>query len=285
MDASLRAALLGLSLPVHRMAGALPGAHPGSGPGRGEDFFQHRPYGPGEDVRAVDWRASARLGHLLVKERHRPLRQPLVLLLDTSDSMAFPVGGPSKHYRARQLAAALALLALARGDPVRLDVLSPRGFLPHRRALPVGNAASAAEALLQDTPLCGRAEVGAALLSLSADALAGKHTVLLSDLYGEVDALFRGLGRLVRTGAAVTVLHVLGHSDVHVPEGRHTLRDVETHKARAVEPEEARTLSARVEEWEALLRTRARHAGAEWVSVDAAALPGVTLRRWLGGKG
>jgi uncharacterized protein (DUF58 family) len=285
LDASLRAALLGLSLPVHRMVGALPGAHPGSGPGRGEDFFQHRPYGPGEDVRAVDWRASARLGHLLVKERHRPLRQPLALLLDSSDSMAFPVGGPSKHYRARQLAAALALLALGRGDPVRLDVLGPRGFVPAGRALPVGSAASAAEALLRHRLLTGRAEVGSALLSLSADALAGQHAVLLSDCYGDTDALLHGLERLVRTGAAVTVLHVLGQSDVHLGEGAQTLRDVETKLARAVASEEARTLGMRVEAWQAALRAGATHAGAEWVAVDAATLPGATLRRWLGGKG
>jgi uncharacterized protein (DUF58 family) len=285
LDASLRAALLGLSLPVHRIAGALPGAHPGSGPGPGEDFFQHRPYGPGEDVRAVDWRASARLGHLLVKERHRPLRQPLVLLLDASDSMGFPVAGPTKHYRARQLAAALALLALGRGDPVRLDVLGPRGFVPHGRALPVGNASSAAEALLRQTPLSGRAEVAGALLSLSADEMAGKHVVLLSDLYGDTAPLLRGLERLVRSGAALTVLHLLGQSDLQLGSGPQTLKDVETQEARTIDADEARTLGARVVAWQATLRAGVTRAGAEWVSVDAAALPGATLRRWLGGKG
>jgi uncharacterized protein (DUF58 family) len=284
LDASLRAALHGLSLPLHRISGALRGAHPGSGPGPGEDFFQHRPYGPGEDVRAVDWRASARLGHLLVKERHRPLRQPLVLLLDASDSMAFPVGGPTKHHRACQLAAALTLLALGRGDPVRLDVLGPKGFVQRGRVLPVGNAAGAAEALLQRAPLAGRAELGRALLSLSADALAGKHAVLLSDLYGDTDSILQGLERLVRSGAAVTVLHVLGRSDAHLGEKAQNLRDVETNEARAVEPEEARTLGERVTAWQASLRAGVTHAGAEWVAVDAGALPGATLRRWLGGK-
>jgi uncharacterized protein (DUF58 family) len=282
LDASLRAALLGLSLPVHRIHGALPGAHPGSGPGAGEDFFQHRPYGPGEDVRAVDWRASARLGHLLVKERHRPLRQPLVLLLDGSDSMGFPLGGPTKRHRARQLAAALALLALGRGDPVLLDVLGPQGFVPTARALPVGNALSAAEALLRHTG-GGRADVGSALLSLSAEALAGKHAVLLSDLYGDVRAIARGLERLVRSGAAVTVLHVLGRSDASLPPGAQTLKDVETLETRALGPGEE-TLGGRVDAWRASLQAALTHAGAEWVSVDAAVPPGATLRRWLGRK-
>jgi uncharacterized protein (DUF58 family) len=284
LDGPLRAALSGLTLPTHRIRGALPGMHPGSGPGAGEDFFQHRPYGPGEDVRAVDWRASARLGHLLVKERHRPLRQPLVLLLDATDSMAFPLGGPTKRHRARQLGAGLALLALGRGDPVRLDVLGPQGFSPAGRALPVGRAASAAEALLSRAG-GGRGDVGTALGALSADALAGTHTVLLSDCYGETSPIFSALARLVRSGAAVTVLHVLGTSDFNLPSGVASVRDVESGETLAVQPEEARALPGRVEAWRAALGMGMARAGAEWVPVEASAPPGVALRRWLRGKG
>lgn len=280
LEPALLAALVGLSLPVHRIRGALPGMHPGSGPGPGEDFFQHRPHGPGEDVRAVDWRASARLGHLVVKERHRPLRQPLVLLLDASPSMDFPRNGPTKRRRARQLAAALALLALRRGDPVRLDVLGPRGFAPAGRAFPVGNAASAAEALLAH-PGSGRAEVGSALASLSPDAFSGKHAILLSDCYGDAQLLLRGLERLVRSGAALSVLHILSASDWRLPAGEDAVRDAETHEVLSVPPEEARTLAGRVLAWRELLRTGATHAGAEWVEVEAEAPPGVALRKWL----
>ena len=281
LEPALLAALVGLSLPVRRIRGALPGMHPGSGPGTGEDFFQHRPHGPGEDVRAVDWRASARLGHLVVKERHRPLRQPLVLLLDGSDSMGFPRNGPSKRWRARQLAAAVAFLALRRGDPVRLDVLGPRGFTPTAQALPVGNAANAAESLLARVG-SGRSEVGSALLALPADAFSGKHAVLFSDLYGNMELLLRGLERLVRSGAAVSVLHILGASDMALPLGDAPVRDVETAEVLAVPPDEARALGARVEAWRHSLRQGATHAGAEWVAVEAEAPPGVALTEWLG---
>jgi uncharacterized protein (DUF58 family) len=284
LDASLRAALLGLALPVHRVRGVLPGMHPGSASGGGEEFFQHRPYGAGEDVRAVDWRASARLGHLLVKERHRPLRQPLVLLLDASDSMAFPRQGPTKRHRARQLAAALALLALRRGDPVDLAVLDTGRFLPVGRVLPVGNPAAAAETLVSRAIGGGRADVASALSSVSADALAGKHAVLLSDCYGETELLFAGLARLVASGVAVTVLHLLASSDVQLPAGAGAVRDVETGEARSVPPEEARALGARVAAWKEALQASAARAGAEWVAVQAEALPGVALRQWLGGN-
>jgi uncharacterized protein (DUF58 family) len=259
--------------------------HPGSRPGPGEDFFQHRPLAAGEDVRAVDWRASARLGHLVVKERHRPLRQPLVLLLDLSDSMAFPRAGPTKGLRARQLGAALTLLALRRGDPASLELLGPGGFAPTARVLPAGSAAGAAEVLLSRPTAGGRADVGRALASLSPDGLAGKHAVLLSDLYGDTDALEQGLKRLIRAGAAVSVLQILDQADRHLPPAARAVRDAETGETLGADTGEAQALTARVDAWERALEARATRAGAEWVSVDAAAEPGVALRAWLGGRG
>jgi uncharacterized protein (DUF58 family) len=284
LDASLLAALDGLSLPVRRVRGALHGVHPGSGPGPGEDFFQHRPYADGEDVRAVDWRASARLGHLVVKERHRPMRQPLVLLLDGSASMAFPRGGPSKGHRARQLGAALALLALRRGDPVTLQALGPKGFTPLGVAQPVGRAGAAAEALLARAGSGGRAELASALAALAPDAFSGKHAVLLSDLYGQVEGLLGALERLARAGAALTVLHLLSGCDTSLPEGARAVRDAETGETRAVEPPEAQAFRVRVEAWQQTLKAGVTHTGAEWVAVDADAPPGVALRAWLGGR-
>jgi len=284
LDRALRAALVGLGLPLHRVRGVLPGTHPGSGPGPGEDFFQHRQYAPGEDVRAVDWRASARLGHLLVKERHRPLRQPLVLLLDASASMEFPGGGPTKARCARQLAAALALLALRRRDPVSLQLLGPRGFTPAGRILPGTGAAPAAEALLSRARGGGRADVGQALASLLPERFTAQHLVLLSDLYGDTALLLRALDRLVRAGAAFSVLHVLSEADRSVPGGAGAVRDVETGEARSIPAHERGAFSARVEAWAAALERDATGAGAEWLSVDAARPPGATLREWLGGR-
>jgi uncharacterized protein (DUF58 family) len=284
LDAALLAALAGLSLPLRRVRGALQGLHPGSGPGPGEDFFQHRPYADGEDVRAVDWRASARLGHLVVKERHRPLRQPLVLLLDESASMAFPRGGVTKGHRARQLGAALALLALRRGDPVTLQALGPRGFTLLGVALPVGSAAAGAEALLARARGGGQAELASALAALAPDTLSGKHAVLLSDLYGPREALLAALGRLARAGAAVAVLQLLAACDVTLPPGARAVRDAETGETRAVEPPEAAAFTTRVEAWRRALESGVTRVGGEFVPVDADAPPGVALRGWLGGR-
>lgn len=278
LDEALLSALRSLSLPVRRARGVLPGAHAGGQPGRGEEFFQHRAYVRGEDVRAVDWRASARSGHLLVKDLHRPLRQPLALLLDESASMQLPSVG-SKALCARRLGAALAFLALRRGDPVTLFSLDAGAFSARARAVPGGRAAASAEALLAAARPCGRADLASALSSLAEAPLAGAHAVLLSDLYGDEARIAEGFSALARAGAALTVVQVLSAADREVPAG--SVRDAESDEGRLLGGADAAGLAVRVEQWASRLRGAALRASAEPVAADAALHPVRTLRRWL----
>jgi uncharacterized protein (DUF58 family) len=75
--------------------------------GRGLDFEEARPYAPGDDVRDMDWRTTARLGHPFIKT-YREERQPLLhIVLDRGPSMRF---GTRRRLKVTQ-AARLALLA------------------------------------------------------------------------------------------------------------------------------------------------------------------------------
>jgi uncharacterized protein (DUF58 family) len=280
LDAPLLAALASLSLPLHRARGAHLGHHAGSLPGRGDDFFQHRGYVRGDDVRAVDFRASARTGRLMIKEQHRPQRQPLALLLDTSASMGFPREGRAKLRAAQQLAAALAFLALRRGDPVALWAAGSARFAPLGRALPGGRPALEAQSLLERARLSGAADLPAALAALPAGAFAGAHVVVLSDLYGDPGQVAEGLSRIAAEGAALSVLHVLGVADVQLPPAAR-VRDAETGEEREAGAEERAALAARVEPWREGLAAAVARAGAEWRAVDAGTGAAVTLRDWL----
>jgi uncharacterized protein (DUF58 family) len=84
--------------------------------GSGIEFAAHRPYHHGDDLRYLDWNVYARYGELLLKrfQEERDLR--VHLLIDASPSML--VGSPTKFDYARQLAAALAYVALANLDQV-----------------------------------------------------------------------------------------------------------------------------------------------------------------------
>jgi uncharacterized protein (DUF58 family) len=75
--------------------------------GRGLDFEEARPYAPGDDVRDMDWRTTARLGTPYLKT-YREERQPLLhIVLDRGPSMRF---GTRRRLKVTQ-AARLALLA------------------------------------------------------------------------------------------------------------------------------------------------------------------------------
>src|ERR1700733_5441307 len=84
--------------------------------GGGIEFADHREYTPGDDFRYLDWNVYARHGELLLKRFQEEEDLHVYFLIDCSKSMAF--GTPVKFYLARQVAAALAYIALADLDRV-----------------------------------------------------------------------------------------------------------------------------------------------------------------------
>ncbi len=114
--------------------------------GQSLEFREYLPYQPGDDVRFVDWRASARYGgptdwvvRSFVAEEH--LR--LVVSVDARATMAFPPALP-KLLIARWLAEALARVAIESGDQVWLHQL----FAYHTSApLPIASESQLRAAL------------------------------------------------------------------------------------------------------------------------------------------
>ncbi len=84
--------------------------------GGGIEFADHREYTPGDDFRYLDWNLYARHDELLLKRFQEEEDLHVYFLLDCSRSMAF--GDPPKFDFARQVAAALAYIALADLDRV-----------------------------------------------------------------------------------------------------------------------------------------------------------------------
>jgi uncharacterized protein (DUF58 family) len=84
--------------------------------GTGIEFADHREYTPGDDFRYLDWNLFARHNELLLKRFEEEEDLHVYFLLDSSRSMAF--GDPPKFDFARQVAAALAYIALADLDRI-----------------------------------------------------------------------------------------------------------------------------------------------------------------------
>ena len=96
--------------------------------GTGVEFADHRQYVPGDDFRYLDWNLYARHDELLLKRFQEEEDLHVYLLLDSSRSMA--AGRPAKFDLARQIAAALAYVALSDLDRVSIYAFS-NGIVDH----------------------------------------------------------------------------------------------------------------------------------------------------------
>ncbi|MBI5549871.1 MAG: DUF58 domain-containing protein [Desulfobacterales bacterium] len=86
--------------------------------GAGIEFEEVRDYTPGDDVKSIDWKVSARLGRPFIK-RYREERELIIMLLvDLSASGRFGTGAANKQETAAEAAAILAFNAVRNNDKV-----------------------------------------------------------------------------------------------------------------------------------------------------------------------
>lgn len=113
--------------------------------GRGMDYQESRGYQPGDDVRHMDWRVTARSGHAHVKVFTEERERPLVLLMDYRPGMFFASRGEFKSVQSAKAAALLAWAAVQRGD--RVGALMFNG--DHHEVSPKGGAKGALQVIRQ----------------------------------------------------------------------------------------------------------------------------------------
>ncbi|MDU0355517.1 DUF58 domain-containing protein [Paraglaciecola aquimarina] len=86
--------------------------------GRGMEFDEARHYQPGDDIRAIDWRVTARTGKTHTKLYREEKERPVFVLTDLSSSMQFGTQLLFKSVQAAHLTALIAWAARKRGDRI-----------------------------------------------------------------------------------------------------------------------------------------------------------------------
>lgn len=86
--------------------------------GRGMEFDEVRPYQPGDDVRRLDWRVTARTGKVHTKLFREERERPVFLWVDYRAPMFFATRGVFKSVLAARAASLLAWSAINHNDRV-----------------------------------------------------------------------------------------------------------------------------------------------------------------------
>lgn len=86
--------------------------------GQGMEFDEVREYQPGDDIRAIDWNVTARMGSPYIKRFMEERELVVMFLLDVSASGRFGSGGKTKIDTAAEICALLAFSAIQNNDKV-----------------------------------------------------------------------------------------------------------------------------------------------------------------------
>lgn len=112
---------LARQLPLHKqkkVLNDLAASHASTIRGRGLDYAEVREYQAGDDIRAMDWRVTARTGDAHVKVFREEKERPVLLVCDLRAGMRFGSRRALKQVVAADLTALFAWAALEHGDRI-----------------------------------------------------------------------------------------------------------------------------------------------------------------------
>ncbi len=226
---ALRPRCNALMLPMHRpAASALAGAYRSRYRGRGVDFVESRNYQPGDDIRNMDWRVTARTGRAHTKVFQEERERPVLVVVDASPSLFFGTRKRLKSVAAGYLAAAIAWTAVKRGDRIGAFLFAPG---EHRELRPAGGRRGAMRLVqgLVDWLTPERAGEGHEPLSVALQRVRhavrpGSLVLIISDFYDLDEDCERHLSRL-RQHNDVVGCQVLDPAEEALPSGRYPITD------------------------------------------------------------
>ena len=258
--------------------------------GQGMEFSHVRAYQPGEDVRMIDWRVTARAGKPFVRQFIEERDLHVVLLVDVSGSARFGPGEKSPEEVARETAAALAFAATRHNDRISLVLVSDR--VEH--FVPTGSGRRHVFRLLSElishTPQ-GRGTDLSAGLQWLADTLLGRATIFVISDFIQSSAESSLRDALMRVGSVhdLVAVRLLTAAALELPDvGWVEMNDPESGRRVTFDSGQRKL---REEYHRSALRARADtaaligEAGAELLDVDTASDPLAALTRFFRMRG
>jgi uncharacterized protein (DUF58 family) len=206
-------------------------AHASAARSQGMDYAESRPYSPGDDVRRIDWRVTARTGRAHTKLFQLERGSDLYCIVDQRAPMRFGTRAAFKSVVAAELAALAGWAAAAGGERFGALVAGARDA-----AVRVGAAERSTPALCSVLSVEEDKELPEASSSLDAlaaraasETAVGTCFVVVSD-FADADAALAGALSLLRARGDVVLVWVFDPMEVRLPPpGRYPLTDGREH--------------------------------------------------------
>ncbi len=206
----LASAYPSLLIQADRIANAIVhGAHGRRRTGPGSDFWQYRPYSPGDSISRIDWRKTARAGKTLIRESEWAATNTLFVWASQTAGMDFVsnLASTTKRERAAVLALTVATLAIRAGE--RVGVLGWPQAPGHTRLVLRRMAAWYA----------GEADQEARRQSLPPEVALPRHAscVLFGDFLDPLDQLRSRLGDIADAGLHGHIVQITDPAEETLP--------------------------------------------------------------------
>jgi uncharacterized protein (DUF58 family) len=197
--------------------------------GRGMEFEEARGYQPGDDIRSIDWKVTARTGEAHTKVFREERERPVFISVDNRLAMHFATRGAFKSVLAAKLAGLIAWAAQHHGDRIGGQLFSEsecRELKPQngRHAVlrflnALSSSSSKGQAVQEPVSL------EQALARLLHHARPGSRVYIISDFRGTNDQVENHLAKLSRH-CDVVLVFIYDQLECRLPEkGRYRFTD------------------------------------------------------------
>lgn len=283
-----------LRLPVPKASGssAQAGQRLSKTRGRGMEFDEVRHYQAGDDVRAIDWRVTARTGQTHTKLFREEKERPVFLCVDFSNSMWFGSQLMLKSLQAAHVAAGIAWHTVQRGDRVGGLIYNSQQHIEikpqarqhgallflrqliaiHPEVAPVQNHSS--EKRQQSTQAGDNQNLAQQLRRLVKLCRPGADIVIISD-FSELDAETIKLLQVLRKHHTVTAIMITDPFEENLPSN--FFRDIdiydgkEQHTLFLSNPDYHKKWQQQAALWQSQREQGLRRAGVRVTAITAAA--------------
>lgn len=192
------------------------GLHRSPQKGFSVEFKQHRQYVPGDEIRHLDWKVFGKTDRFYIREYEEETNLRAHILLDVSGSMAYGEPELTKHHYATRVAAALSYLMLQQADSVGLVTfddqlrhhIPPRGRPSHLKAL---------MNVMQASQVGGETDIGRVLHDLAPKLHRRGLVILISDCFGDVASLMKGLAHFRHARHEVIIFQIWHRDELDFP--------------------------------------------------------------------